>query len=274
MKFESLFQQPRALPAMPRVVQALISSFDDDIVHAETLTDLISSDAVISAKLLRLANSAYFRLPQGVSSVRLAVQYLGYVNVRSLVIRIGLQGLFVNLPAPWLRLFWQHSLQTACAARHWAVPVGVDAELAHTLGLLHGVGQLLMQTAMPDELQAIDAQASLMDPQRLRLEREAFGYGYTDVGAELTRRWHFPELFAQVIADISGLPGRRVDPLAALVGMAAWQSWASAQALDATALQACWPASLAAQVPVLPEQAGANFPPWQVLGFDPDTLPF
>lgn len=274
MKFESLFLQPKALPAMPRVVQALISSFDDDIVHADTLTDLISSDAVISAKLLRLANSAYFRLPQGVSSVRLAVQYLGYVNVRSLVIRIGLQGLFVNLPAPWLRVFWQHSLQTACAARHWAVPVGVDAELAHTLGLLHGVGQLLMQTAMPEALQAIEAQASLMDPQRLRLEREAFGYGYTDVGAELTRRWHFPELFAQVIADISGQPGRRVDPLAALVGMAAWQSWASAQALDATALQACWPASLAAQVSVLPEQAGSNFPPWQVLGFDPETLLF
>jgi HD-like signal output (HDOD) protein len=272
MKFETLFQSPKVLPAMPRVVQALMASFDGEAVHADSLTALISSDAVISAKLLRLANSAYFRVPEGVSSVRQAFHHLGYVNVRSLVIRIGLQDMFVNLPSSWRQSFWQHSHRTACAARYWAAMVGADAELAHTLGLLYSMGQLLMRTAMPDKVQALDLQVDPTDPQRQSLERDVFGFCFTDVGAELTRRWHFPAVFAQVIAGAGASPGSRVDPLAALIGMAAWQSWVSAQALDAAAIDASWPSALAAQVPLLPEQAGLNFPPWSQIGCSADTL--
>jgi HD-like signal output (HDOD) protein len=57
MHLEKLFLQPRALPAIPRVMQELIASFQDEGVAVKHLADLISTDQVITANLLRMANS-------------------------------------------------------------------------------------------------------------------------------------------------------------------------------------------------------------------------
>lgn len=65
MNFDALFQQPAALPSIPKVVQEVIDSFNDDNVAIEEISRKLSADQVLSAKLLRLANSSYYHVRAG-----------------------------------------------------------------------------------------------------------------------------------------------------------------------------------------------------------------
>ena len=86
MKLDALFQNPTALPTAPKVVEELISSFDKASVSTEEIAKKLSTDPVLSAKLLRLANSAYYHVSRSIGTVEDAVLMLGFVTVRTLVI--------------------------------------------------------------------------------------------------------------------------------------------------------------------------------------------
>jgi len=197
MKLDSLFHSPQVLPVISPVVQDLLGSLatpGGQDTPTQALAQRIGCDAVITARLLQLVNSAYFHLPQAVSTVQEAVQHLGYTNVRALVISIGLMSSFSHLDACVTRQFWQQSLHMAAAARYWAAlpAVQLDGQLAHTLALLYPIGQLLMHQNLPADMAALDRQAHPLSPQRVALERAQLGFCYLDVGAELAHRWQFP----------------------------------------------------------------------------------
>ncbi len=273
MKLDSLFHSPQVLPVISPVVQDLLGTLGREGGHTQALVQLIESDAVITAHLLQLANSAYFHMPQAISSVSLAVQHLGRVNVRSLVISIGLMSSFSHLNVQVAQQFWRHSRHMAVAARYWAAlpAVQLDEELAHTLALLYPIGRLLMHQRLPGDMAALDRQAHPLSPQRAALEQGKFGFACADVAAELARRWQFPPLFAKVFADRALVhPDFR---LAALVRMAAWQVCHGEQTrADADPMASSWPTDLAAMVPLLPGQCGDNFPPWTELCGDAEAL--
>src|SRR5471032_3239738 len=193
MKLDALFQNPTALPTAPKVVEELISSFDKASVSTEEIAKKLSTDPVLSAKLLRLANSAYYHVSRSIGTVEDAVLMLGFVTVRTLVISSGLVSGFKTVPGLDLKQFWRYSLHTAVSAKWIAKQSGENTDLAFTIGMMHAIGQLVIHSAMPEQAMALDEIASL-------------GYCYADVGAELARRWKFPDAFAETI---SALP----DPL-------------------------------------------------------------
>jgi putative nucleotidyltransferase with HDIG domain len=249
MQLEALFKQPQALPSIPKVMQELIASFNDEDVPVSHIVKHISSDQVLSAKMLKLANSAYFQVPYTVATVADAVTKLGFTNVRTLVISIGLTGSFKDIPGINRKQFWRHSLHTAVASRHLGMPAGVDAELAFTVGLMHAIGELVMHLGMPQEMLKMDASLPLLDPQRLAAEQEAFGYTHAEVGAELARRWKFPLVFASAIAGAGNpLAQAEFDPLGALVHIAAWRSRVQETQLSAMDMEDSWPTQVAARI--------------------------
>ncbi len=274
MNIDQLFDKVRTLPIIPRVLQELLSSFGNPDISTHALAQLISSDPALCAQLLRLANSARYHSPQAVGSAHQAVQLLGLTNVRSLVISMGLISCFAKLPAHLLTPFWQHSLRTAVLARHWAALAQVDGELAYTLSLLHGVGQLVMRLGLPEPMLALDAQVAAFAPQRLAVERAALGFDYAEVGAELARRWQFPVLLAQVM----GAAEARLDKpeaclLADLIALASWQAWVTQESLSPEQIDALWPTHLAQKLGVSSQLGGSHFADWSELCGDlPELL--
>lgn len=224
MTLEELFDHPAALPTAPKVVQELVASFDKASVSTEEIARKVSLDPVLSAKLLRLANSAYYNLSRSIGTVEDAVLMLGFVAVRTLVISSGLVNGFKSVTGLDLGDFWRHSMRTAVAAKWIAKKTRDNGELAFTIGMMHAIGQLVIHSAMPDKAVALDGIAPPLDERRLAVEREALGFTYADVGAELARRWQFPMAFSDAIAAFpSPLDGRAVDRLAAIVHVAAWR---------------------------------------------------
>ena len=248
MTLEQLLQNPNALPTAPKVVEELISSFERTDVSLEEIARTLSLDPVLSAKLLRLANSAYYHVSRRIGNVEDAVRMLGFVTVRTLVISSGLVGGFKNVPGLDLKRFWRYSLHTAVAAKWIGKKIGVNTDLAFTIGMMHALGQLVMHTGMGAPVKELDQTVDAYDLARPAAEKAAFGFDFSDVGAELAVRWKFPDIFQDTIRSFPHpLTASPVSRMAAVIHLAAWRACAHEQALA--------PADLAASLPLDVSQA-------------------
>lgn len=267
MNLETLFRQAQALPTIPEVLQELIAEFNDEEVAVARLVTLVSSDQVLSANVLRMANSAYFEVPYTVSTVADAVEKIGMTNLRTLVIGIGLTGSFKTIPGIDARQFWQHSLHTALIARHLGALVAVRPDLAFMVGLTHAIGVLVMHLGMPEKMASINAVVGLFDADRLLTEHAALGFTQADVGAELARRWKFPVLFSNAMAGAANpLAQAEFDPLAAVVHIAAWRSRAAQMQLGLQDMDAGWPGHVAAKIGLSRHSVLQDLPGMEKLG--------
>jgi HD-like signal output (HDOD) protein len=273
MTLEALLQNPNALPTAPKVLAELISSFNNTTVAVNEISHKISADPVLSAKLLRLANSAYYHVPRTVGTVDDAVRMLGFVTVRTLVISAGLVGGFRTVPGLDLKRFWRYSLHAAVAARWIARKAGENTDLAFTIGLMHSIGQLVIHTGIPPEAEAIDKIAGPFDAGRMEQEQVALGYNYADVGAELAARWKFPQVFADAIRAFPDPPDQiPFNRMAAVIHLAAWRArLAENQPGDEEQIAASFPAAVAGGLGLAPEML-EQMPPLAELSAGLDAL--
>ena len=249
MKLDALFQNPTALPTAPKVVEELISSFDKASVSTEEIAKKLSTDPVLSAKLLRLANSAYYHVSRSIGTVEDAVLMLGFVTVRTLVISSGLVSGFKTVPGLDLKQFWRYSLHTAVSAKWIAKKTKENTDLAFTIGMMHAIGQLVIHSAMPEKAMALDKVANPMDARRLDAETTSFGYTFADVGAELAKRWKFPATFSETIeAFPEPHHNGELNRLAAVISLAAWRARVEQAELTPEEIEACYPTELAEEL--------------------------
>ena len=225
MTLEALLHNPNSLPAAPRLVEELIASFDHDDVAVEDIARKLSVDPVMSAKLLRLANSSYYHVSRRIGNVGDAVRMLGFVTVRTLVVSSGLVGSFKTVPGFDLKRFWRYSLHTAVGARWIAGKAGANADLAFTIGMMHALGQLVMHAGAAAQALAVDKTVGVYEAGRLEAETALFGYNFSEVGAALAELWKFPELFPRSLREFPA-PAALSPPnrMAAVIHLAAWRA--------------------------------------------------
>jgi HD-like signal output (HDOD) protein len=225
MDLQSLIDHPSKLPTVPQVTQRVIASFGSEDVGVGEIAELIEADPVLSAKLLRLANSSYFQVSRSIETVDDAIRILGMAMVRHLVLAGGLMGTYVNIPGMDLHQFWTYSLYTACTARWLAEQADLNRDLAFTLGLMHGIGQLHMHSAAPAAAVALDQQTHVLSAERAHCETQTLGFSYLDVSAALAGVWNFPRSLAeplQLIAD--PLSAATFSTEAAIVHLGTWHA--------------------------------------------------
>jgi len=249
MNFDALFLQQHALPTISKVVQEVIESFNNDRVSVEEISHKLAADQVLSAKILRLANSSYYHVSRSIGTVDDAVLMLGFMTVRTLVVSTGLTGGFKNIAGFDLKKFWRYSMHTAVIAKWLAKQKKMNSDFAFTVGMMHAIGQLVMHAAMPEKMLEVDKIAGALDARRFDVETNSFGYSFAEVGAELAVRWKFPNEFAIAIRSFPHpLDQEKMDPMAGIIHMAAWRSRAFEHNLNEEELQATFPADVAAQL--------------------------
>ena len=200
MELNSLFDQLHSLPTIPKVAQDLILQFDNPNTSLDAVARNIALDPVIAAKVLRLANSARFRGAREASSVEDAASRLGFNTLRTLVLASAVTGAFKTDSGFNLKGFWLHSFKVASICRLLAKSRGVAAETAFTCGMMHNIGELLIQTGAPEIATRLNRMGNGNAAGRMTLETLQLGFGYPEVGAELARRWQLPEVIQQAIA--------------------------------------------------------------------------
>ncbi|MGD9603645.1 MAG: HDOD domain-containing protein [Gammaproteobacteria bacterium] len=202
MELELLLKDIKDIAPLPKAyirIQELVNDPDSSL---DELTAVISNDPGLTARILRIANSAYVGLPVKVDSIGRAVQILGLNQVHDLALASAAVGSLFKIQSKALDVydFWRQSIYAAIVARVTARRCGIrNAERLFVAGLLHSIGNLLLAFREPplySELRdaAIRRQVPLADVQR-----EHLGYDYAKASAELLRRWQLPDTVFQPI---------------------------------------------------------------------------
>lgn len=256
MQLEKLLKQPNALPSAPKVVRKLIDTFDREEVDLLYAASLIESDPVLTAKLIKTANSAFFGLHRNVTNAREAMNMMGLIKVRALVIAAALGDGFHRLGGVNLAQFWRYSLNSANLSRYIALPIKIDENTAFTAGLVHGIGELVMHVGMPEAMIDLDRSVPMLDLKRARAEKGLFGYSYAEVGAALAREWRFPQKMINAIEHQAAPFDNEVyEPIAGVIHIASWRSRAEEMSIGSEGL-----------INTYPDPIGL------VLGIDPDVV--
>ena len=186
----------RDLPTLPVIAQKVLMLADDDAASAERLTAIISSDQALSAKVLALANSAYYGYRGKIGTVREAVIVIGTNMLKQLSLSVLVCGT-VGRDGKNRTEFWLHSLATATASSLIAKRTGIpDGDLAFMGGLLHDIGKMVIETYFPDQ----------QDME------------HTEVGSWMAERWQLPDALINAIAFHHSLaPEHLAQPVTACV---------------------------------------------------------
>jgi HD-like signal output (HDOD) protein len=191
LSMTELFAKAGTLPTMPEVARKLLATFDDEDIDLRSIVADLSRDPVLSAKVLRLANSARYGLSRRVETIDGAAALLGTDALRTLVVSGGLIDTFPRAPGLDRISFWEHSLASGGYARWLARPAGVDPEVAFLAGFTVRIGQLLLAQVVPAAIAAVENGLDRMGQRRER-ELALIGVSHALASAELARRWEFP----------------------------------------------------------------------------------
>lgn len=261
MDIKTLLDEPRKLPTVPKVTQQLIQSFSDENVAFADIIAQLSADPVLSAKLLRLANSAYFHFSRTIGSIDDALRMLGFVMVRNLVLGNGMAAAFRNTKGMDLRQFWQYNLYAASASRWLAAKAGANADEAFTVGLMHGIGQLHLHAAAPEAVAALDRKMHVLDAGRAALECQELGFHHGDVAAELARFWHFPERITTALRQVPAPPQTEdFSQVAGCVHLGAWRARGEVLATSPEDLAAAFPVASGQRLGLAWQRIDAEMP--------------
>lgn len=193
-----LLSKPQNLPSVPEVVRELIQSFNEPEPDLLLIAGKVAKDPVLSAKLLRLANSAKFGCSRQIATVKEAAVRLGTDSVRNMVLACSLTGSLKTVPGIDLKHFWAHVFDVAALAKQLSKTQGNKGEEVFTCALLYDLGRLIMHLGLPENLVL---RICDLEPHKGRAaaEQAVVGFTYADVGAELAKQWNFPDSFCRAI---------------------------------------------------------------------------
>lgn len=205
-RLRSIVTTTADLTPLSSVAARAIQIAEDEHSAAMDLATVISSDQALTAKLLKLSNSAYYGYARRISNVREAVILLGMRTVRSVAVSSAIIDAF-RLPTTGTSLFdedlfWAHCACVATVSEVIARETrAARPEDAFTAGILHDVGKLAMLLAEPELFAEV---IGLVEQEGMRYreaELAVFQFGHEQVGARLAQRWKFPDSLTAAIRD-------------------------------------------------------------------------
>jgi HD-like signal output (HDOD) protein len=204
------------LPAFPIVAVRLMQLVSKEGVSFVQVSDLLRTDAALSAEVLRAANSPLFGSRSEVKSIPLALATLGLDRLCLLVLTAAM---WRQTPGgakrQQLKGWWRHNLAVALLSKH-LTPAGLIAEYGYMAGLMHSVGQLLLFGHFGAEYSSLISKAAGAGRSLLECERESYGTDHCSLGARLLTEWRIPPELVECAACHHD-PSQAKSPLAAVV---------------------------------------------------------
>lgn len=179
------------LPAMPNVVAVALDVMKDPKSSVQKLCDVISNDQAITTEILKVVNSAYYGLPQQITTINQATALLGFNKIRNLILSLAVKPMLMSTGG---KILWEHSMRCAVGSEIIGKSLGrSDADESFIFGLLHDVGKVVFEIYNKAALQEVDRLVNF-GADRFAAEKMMFGFDHTEAGAELVQKWNLPKI--------------------------------------------------------------------------------
>ncbi len=203
LEIDTILEESKRLTPFPSVVTEIISMIEDPHATPAHFQDIIAKDTLITAKTLKLANSAYYGFSRSISTISEAVVILGIDTLRSLIITLSAYNVLNKEIAGYkyhLEDFWKHSLATAMVTKKIAeLRAYKNLETFFVAGLLHDTGKLLLDKFRVVYIEHIESFMKKNKVPETLAEKAIMGWDHCEAGAELATKWKFPDMLVDVI---------------------------------------------------------------------------
>lgn len=197
---KDLVNEAVELASLPSVVMRAMELLNSPDTSASDIGDIIAEDPALTARLLKIVNSAFYGFPSRIDTISRAITIVGTLELTDLVVGSSAIESFAKLPNRLVNMqgFWEHSLYAGIVARllsrYLRAP---NTERCFIMGLLHDIGSLVLYHQQPElSLRALETAREKSLPLHLA-ERDVFGFDHGEVGAELMRSWNLPDSFVE-----------------------------------------------------------------------------
>ena len=197
------------LPVIPEVAIKIMRIAEDKLdISFHELENIIKVDPGLTAKILKIANSALYARQREIKSLQMAITLLGFVNIKSLILLVSATNTFAKFKkTEFYQRFWKHTILTAFLAKHVAKRRSKMelADEAFLGALLHDIGQVAFFNADQAAYQEI-LKLARSGPERIEdLEKHNFNIDHKELGAAILQKWNLPKLFVDVAEEHGSL---------------------------------------------------------------------
>lgn len=191
------------LSSPPEIYTLVTQILDEPSSTSADAARVIEKDPALTARLLKIINSAYYQFPSEIETVSRAITMIGGRELRSMVFATSVVEMFQGIPNDLMsmRLFWEDSLRCAVVSQVLASQHHdkEEVEPIFVAGLLHEIGHLVIYHKLPELAREALLRHIHGGIENHVAEKEVLGFDYTDVGAALLKLWKLPPLLEQVV---------------------------------------------------------------------------
>ncbi|MCW8826963.1 MAG: HDOD domain-containing protein [Gammaproteobacteria bacterium] len=195
-----LLKDDPELMTLPSVVYEILELIDSSESSAADIVDLVSQDAVLTAKVLQMVNSAYYGMIAQIETVSHAINVVGLKALRDIVVVTKVGEKFKDIPKNVVNVesFWMNNLVCAGMAKRLDQRQLIPRHNIFAPALLSNIGALIFLQKLPQVSKRILQIAKENNQNIYEVEESILGYTHADIGAELMRKWGLPEIFVVV----------------------------------------------------------------------------
>jgi putative nucleotidyltransferase with HDIG domain len=203
------------LPTIPVVATQVIQMLDDPNVSVEEIADLMLTDQVMTARVMKLINSPVYKPTHEITSLKRALVYLGLRHIRELALTTSVLSAFdANSGAIELNSFWEHSFGVGMVSKIIAKKVGYeDLEKAYIAGIIHDLGEVFLSNYLHEPFQEVLDKIKNHPIKLVDAEAEMLGTTHCEIGLCIARKWNFPEAYREVISCHHHPGEAEIDPI-------------------------------------------------------------
>ncbi len=198
-----LVEEVDKLVSLPDIYYRL----EEVIVNPSSTTDsiavLLRSDPDLCARMLRMANSAFYSFPTKIDTIERAVSTIGLRQIRELVLVTSVVKAFEGFHSGQVKMatFWEHSIAVGIMAREIGQHAGIPSASGFYIpGLLHDLGRLVMYLKLPGLMHDLLSQRENSERAMYLLELEMLTYSHADIGGRLLEFWKIPQSIWEPVA--------------------------------------------------------------------------